>query len=303
MLSIAGSDTAKRFVTAAPGADRLVRRFVAGVTVEDAVAAVGKLVEAGLTATVDYLGEDVRDPAEAAAVRDAYLQLLRALHTAGVAQHVEVSVKASALGQMLPDGCTRALANARSVAAAAAEAGTTVTLDAEDHTHTEGTLELLRLLRVDYPDAGAVVQAQLRRTEADCRRLAVAGSRVRLCKGAYREAGNVAYRRRRDIDLAYVRCMKILLAGSGYPMLATHDPRLIAIGGALARRYGRRPGSYEFQMLYGVRPQEQLRLAQAGETVRVYVPFGDAWYGYLTRRMAERPANLAVFLRSLVHRS
>jgi len=303
MLTVASSDMVKSAVTSMPGSARVVRRFVAGETVAAAVATVRRLVERGLQVSVDYLGEDVHDPAQASAVRDAYLELLRQLHTAGVADHTEVSVKASALGTALPDGAAVALANARSVAAAAAQAGTTVTVDAEDHTHTDGTLALVQTLRAEFADVGAVVQAQLRRTEADCRALAVAGSRVRLCKGAYREPGNVAFTRRRDIDLSYVRCMKLLLRGSGYPMLATHDPRLIDIATALAHRYGRGPDSYEYQMLYGVRPDEQLRLVRAGHVVRVYVPFGDAWYGYLMRRMAEKPANLAVFVRSLLRRS
>ncbi|HEY3478694.1 MAG TPA: proline dehydrogenase family protein, partial [Streptomyces sp.] len=137
------------------------------------------------------------------------------------------------------------------------------------------------------------------RTESDCRDLAYAGSRVRLCKGAYKEPESVAFQGRREVDRAYVRAMKVLMAGPGYPMLATHDPRLIAIGAELARRNDRAKDSYEFQMLYGIRPHEQERLAAQGQQVRVYVPYGDEWYGYLVRRMAERPANLAFFLRSV----
>ncbi|RYE74744.1 MAG: proline dehydrogenase, partial [Myxococcales bacterium] len=126
------------------------------------------------------------------------------------------------------------------------------------------------------------------------------GSRVRLCKGAYAEPDEVAFADKADIDKSYVRCLKILMAGQGYPMVATHDPRMIRIGSALARRFGRAPGTYEFQMLYGIRPDEQRRLAEAGETMRVYVPYGAEWYGYLMRRLAERPANLSFFLRSLI---
>ena len=136
--------------------------------------------------------------------------------------------------------------------------------------------------------------------EADCRALAYEGSRVRLCKGAYLEPEEVAYQDRLDIDKSYVRCLKVLLAGEGYPMIATHDPRMVQIPGALASRYGRARGSYEFQMLYGIRPLEQRRLADSGETVRVYLPYGTEWYGYLMRRLAERPANLSFFLKSLV---
>jgi proline dehydrogenase len=171
----------------------------------------------------------------------------------------------------------------------------------EDHTTTDATLEALRSLRVDFPSTGAVLQSYLRRTEADCRDLAVAGSRVRLCKGAYKEPASVAFQDPAEVDLSYVRCLKVLMAGAGYPMVATHDPRLIAITGELAKH--REKGSYEYQLLYGVRPGEQERLAAAGETVRVYVPYGDEWYGYLMRRLAERPANLTFFLRALASRS
>jgi proline dehydrogenase len=205
------------------------------------------------------------------------------------------------VGQALPGaGRKIALDNARTICNAARNAGTIVTLDMEDHTTTDSTLEILHELRQDFPETGAVLQSYLYRTEADCRDLAYDGSRVRLCKGAYNEPESVAYQERLDVDRSYVRCMKVLMRGSGYPMLATHDPRLIRIGGALAARYGRSPGTYEFQMLYGIRPGEQLRLAKAGERMRVYVPYGDQWYGYLMRRLAERPANVTFFLRSLM---
>jgi proline dehydrogenase len=144
-----------------------------------------------------------------------------------------------------------------------------------------------------------VLQAYLHRTEADCRALATAGSRVRLCKGAYKEPASVAFQSRLDVDKSYVRCLRVLVEGAGYPMVATHDHRLISIASSLFARSGRAKGSYEFQMLYGIRPREQRRLADAGETVRVYVPYGDEWYGYLMRRLAERPANVGFFLRAL----
>jgi proline dehydrogenase len=154
--------------------------------------------------------------------------------------------------------------------------------------------------RADFPDTAAVLQSYLRRTEGDCRDLAVAGSRVRLCKGAYNEPASVAFSTKDEVDRSYVRCLNVLLAGDGYPMWATHDPRLIDIALARAESFGRAPGQYEFQMLYGIRPKEQRRLAADGQTVRVYLPYGQQWYGYLMRRLAERPANLVFFLRSLV---
>jgi proline dehydrogenase len=180
--------------------------------------------------------------------------------------------------------------------------GTTVTLDMEDHATTDQTLDTLARLRADFAGTGAVLQAYLRRTEGNCRELAVAGSRVRLCKGAYAEPESVAFQSAVEVDRSYVRCLNILMAGPGYPMVATHDPRLVAIAEDCAHRFHRSAGEFEFQMLYGVRPQEQRRLTLAGYTVRVYVPYGDRWYGYLMRRLAERPANLTFFARALSSR-
>jgi proline dehydrogenase len=145
-----------------------------------------------------------------------------------------------------------------------------------------------------------VLQAYLHRTEDDCRALAGDGSRVRLCKGAYNEPESVAFQSRAEVDLSYVRCLKVLMAGQGYPMVASHDPNMVAIAEALARREGRARDSFEFQMLYGIRPDEQRRIVADGYRMRVYVPYGVEWYGYLMRRLAERPSNLAFFLRSLV---
>ena len=258
-----------------------------------------------MTTTLDHLGEDTKDIAQARAVRDAYRAVLEALSDAGLTEggRCEVSVKLSAIGQALgADGEKIALEHAHEICAAASAAGTTVTLDMEDHTTTDSTLSVLRELRREYPWVGAVLQAYLYRTEGDCVDLAHEGSRVRLCKGAYREPESVAYASKKDVDLAYVRCARTLMAGQGYPMLATHDPRLIDIGNALAVQHKRVQGSYEFQMLYGIRTDEQRRLADAGHQVRVYVPFGSQWYGYFMRRLAERPANVAFFARALVGR-
>jgi proline dehydrogenase len=300
LLAAADSDRLKSLVEGTPYTGGLVARFVAGVHETDAVSAAARLHDAGLLVTIDHLGEDVLDREQADATRDAYVSLLGALSDAGLTEWAEVSVKLSAVGQALPgDGEKIAADNAAAICERATAAGTTVTLDMEDHTTTDSTLGILAELRKDHPSTGAVLQAYLRRTEGDCRDLAHAGSRVRLCKGAYREPESVAYQGRADVDLAYVRAMKILMHGEGYPMLATHDPRLIEIAGALAVRADRRPGTYEYQMLLGVRPEEQRRLARQGEKVRVYVPYGEQWYGYLVRRLAERPANVALLLRTL----
>ena len=298
ILAASRNRRVERFVAGAPLSRSVVRRFVAGEAVEDAVRAGRELVAKGLTVSLDHLGEDTTDAGQADATVKAYLLLLQRLQEAGLTAdgRVEVSVKLSAVGQTISDEL--ALEGARRICEAAAAAGTTVTLDMEDHTTTDATLATLALLRRDHPRTGAVLQAYLHRTERDCRDLATAGSRVRLCKGAYKEPAEVAFQSAEDVDAAYVRCLDVLMAGEGYPMLATHDPAMVEHALGLGRT-----APYEFQMLYGIRPLEQQRLVAAGHAVRVYVPYGDQWYGYLMRRLAERPANLVFFLRALVSRS
>lgn len=309
LLLLARSGAVKKAVSTMPVSAGIVRSYVPGETTDAAVQATADLEADGLKVTLDFLGEDTLDAEQAEATVAAYLDLLSSLSARGLTRGAEVSVKLSAIGQFLPDsvaaggGHKIALENARTICRAARNAGTTVTLDMEDHTTTDSTLAILRELRKDFPETGAVLQAALRRTEADCRALAHEGSRVRLCKGAYLEPEDVAFVDKLEIDKSYVRCLKVLLAGEGYPMIATHDPRMVEIASSLASRYGRAAGTYEYQMLYGIRPEEQRRLAESGETVRVYVPYGLEWYGYLMRRLAERPQNLTFFLRSLISKS
>jgi len=300
ILAAAGSTRVERLVESAPVSRNVVRRFIAGTGADDALRCTHQLVENGLGVTIDHLGEDTTSPEQADATAAEYLGLLDALHTAELTPAAEVSVKLSALGQVFDD--KQAYAHARAICAKASEAGTTVTLDMEDHTTTDSTLEILHKLRVDFPTVGVAIQAYLRRSEADCRELAVEGMRVRLCKGAYREPESVAFQTRIEVDKSYVRCLSALMAGDGYPMIATHDPRLISIGEDRARWYDRSTDEFEFQMLFGVRPDEQSRLAELGYTMRVYLPYGTQWYGYMMRRMAERPANSAFFVRALLSR-
>jgi proline dehydrogenase len=292
----------------------MVARYVAGETTDDAVRVAGQLRAAGLLVTLDYLSEDTTDGLRAAAVAGEYMALLRKLSAAGLTSDgaVEVSVKLTAVGLLLgdreaPDGGVLdegtlgekiATGHAERIVAAAAAAGTSVTIDAEGHQTTDATLRIAGALRARYPGVGSVVQAALRRTEADVRALAVPGTRVRLCKGAYNEPVSVAFTDRHEIDKSYARCLRVLMEGPGYPMIATHDPRLVKIAAALG--LDRDPGSFEYQMLYGIRTDEQAQLAASGAQVRVYVPYGRDWYGYLVRRLAERPASVGLLARSLV---
>ncbi|AOP49623.1 proline dehydrogenase family protein [Streptomyces lydicus] len=302
LLAAARSDSIRRIVAAAPVTRPVVERFVAGERLEESMTAVRGLAARGLEVTLDHLGEDITDPAEALRNRDAYLQLAQALKEHGLGVKAEMSVKLSAFGQALSGGHELALKNVTPVVEAAAEAGTTVTLDMEDHTTVDSTLAILAELRERFPQTGAVVQSYLFRTEDDCHALAGEGSRVRLVKGAYKEPATVAFQDKAEVDRAYVRCLKILMAGQGYPMVGSHDPRMVAIAQELAHRNGRKPADYEFQMLYGIREAEQQRLVAEGHRMRVYIPYGTDWYGYFMRRLAERPANLGFFLRSLATR-
>src|ERR1700760_3662319 len=229
LLAASASPRLRQLITTTPATRGIVDSYVAGDTAPDAVRAARELRAAGLLVSLDYLGEDTRDETQAAAVTEEYLRLLGLLAADGLTQGgtAEVSVKPTAVGLFLGSGI--AAGNIARICASAAEAGTTVTLDAEEHTAIEPTLAIAAKLRAEFPDLGCVVQACLRRAEADCRALAAYGVRVRLCKGAYSEPDRVAYPARRDVDLSYARCLRVLMNGPGYPMVASHDPRLIEI--------------------------------------------------------------------------
>ncbi|WP_433792304.1 proline dehydrogenase family protein [Actinoplanes sp. CA-252034] len=299
-LAAAGSTRLGRLVESAPVSRGIVQRFVAGPGADEVLLVSRELVDDGLCVSLDHLSEDTRTIEQAVAARDEYVSVLGRLKGAGLTPAAEVSVKLSALGQRIDEKL--AYEHARAICSAAAEAGTVVTLAAEDHNSTDATLETLAELRREFPSTGAALQAYLRRTEGDCRELATAGSRVRLCKGAYAEPESVAFQSALDVDKSFVRCLNILMAGEGYPMVATHDARLIAIAEDRARWFDRSTTEYEFQMQYGVRPEEQSRLAGSGHTVRIHLPYGGEWYGHLMRRLAERPGNVGFLARAVASR-
>lgn len=309
ILAASRSAAVKDLTTRLPVTRAVVERFVAGESTKDAVAATRRLRAAGLAVTLDHLGEDTTDPSRAETTADAYLALIAALDEAGLAEGAEMSVKLSAVGQGLPPSASApdggeafSLGQAQRIVDAAYRVGARVTLDMEDHATVDATLRTLGALRDTQPDVGVAIQAMLYRTEGDLTALVGTGSRVRLVKGAYDEPATVAYQGSEAVDRAYVRAMKLLMNGDGYPMIGSHDPRMIDIAGQLAARANRSPSEYEHQLLYGIRADEQQRLVTAGRTVRVYVPYGSDWYGYFTRRLAEKPANLLFFLRALVSR-
>ncbi len=309
MLRAARSPKLERTVSKMSVTRRLVDRFVPGESEPAVVAAVADLLASGRFVSVDYLGEDTTDVARASVTVEAYLSLLRAYAQlphpeSSSARPLEVSIKLSALGQSLADiGHSTALDNARTICAAAQVVGAWVNVDAEDHTTTDSTLSIVRELREDFPTVAAVLQAYLHRTEQDCRDLSGPRSRIRLCKGAYKEPATVAFQKPVEVTDSYLRCLRVLMNGRGYPMVASHDPQIITAATDYAHEAGRTVNDFEFQMLYGIRDEEQLRLVADGKHVRVYVPFGDQWYGYFMRRLAERPANLMFFARSLLSKN
>jgi proline dehydrogenase len=309
LMAAAASERVKEAVTKTSVTRAIVDRYVAGESSADAVAAARALRAAGLLVTLDYLGEEATDAQRAAATAAQYVHLVGKLAAEGLTAGgaVEVSVKPTAVGLLLgaegaagPNALGERIAaeHLQGIVTAADHAGTTVTIDAEDHRTTAAAICIANSLRSRVPSVGTVVQAALRRTEADVRDLAAPGTRVRLCKGAYAEPASESFDARHDVDKCFARCLGVLMARSGYPMIATHDPRLLAITQSLAR--GRPAASFEYQMLFGVRPDEQRRLAATGAQVRVYVPYGGDWYPYLMRRLAERPSNLALFLHSVL---
>ncbi|HLU71160.1 MAG TPA: proline dehydrogenase family protein [Nonomuraea sp.] len=287
LLAVSRSARAERVISASPLTRGVVKRYVA----DDIAHTVKELTRRGLLVTVDHLGGDVRDRAQAEGAVRAYLDVLRVLPEGS-----DVSVRLTALGLRLSEQL--ALDNAATICEAAAPRGLTVTLDAEEHDTIAGLHSIHGTLRKEHPSVGVVVQAGLPDAAERCAKLD--GARVRLRKGALTVPGGHASPA--DVDRSYARCLRVLMAGTAYPMVATHDPRLLGIAATLAVLEGRDHNGFEYQMLYGVRPDEQERLAGQGARVRVYVPYGAGWYGYFMRRLAERPANLALFARSLLSR-
>ncbi len=288
-----------RLATRLPITRSMVARFVAGESLEEALAALERLRAQGLRTTVDVLGEAVTSADAARAAADEYLATLDALAAHGLDRNVSVKLSQMGLG-LGGDACR---ANLERILARAATHDAFVRIDMEDHATTDATLALWRALRPvnsGRGDSGVVIQAALRRSPADVDALIGDAARIRLCKGAYVEPATVAWPAKADVDRAYRQLMERLLEDGTFPAIATHDEQLIGRAVEFARANGIEPERFEFQMLYGVRRDLQERLVRAGFGVRVYVPFGTQWYPYFMRRLAERPANVAFVLRSIL---
>ncbi len=286
-------------------ARRVALRFVAGETQAEAVAVVSGLNAQGMAATIDVLGESLADREEARGAAQAYLALIDAIRRNGL--EAWVSLKLTGLGIDIDPALCRE--NLRQILSAARAAGSIcVTIDMEDSAYTQTTLDMFHALRHEdgFENLRTVIQAYLYRSDEDIWALAAEGAGIRLCKGAYKEPASIAYPRKRDVDKAFVRQMKVLLdaasEGRGYPGIATHDEAIIEQAKAYASEWGIPRDRFEFQRLYGVRSALQKQLAAEGYRVRIYVPFGMRWYPYFMRRLAERPANLWFFVSNLLRR-
>lgn len=300
LLALSESSLARRIATDAPFARGVARRFVAGETREDALAAARALNRAGMHVSLDYLGEAVGSEDEARTAAATIEQAVRAIAREGL--DANVSVKLTQLGQDIDDGFLRRTVDG--LLDAAAESGTFVRFDMESSDYTEHTLRFFEeLWGAGRRGIGVVLQSYLYRTQEDVARANELGARVRLCKGAYKEPERVAYPDKADVDANFVRCMRMLLADGVYPGIATHDEAMIEATKDFAREQGIDRDRFEFQMLYGVRRDVQKRLVDEDYHLRIYVPFGEAWYPYFMRRMAERPANIFFVVDSLIRES
>jgi proline dehydrogenase len=273
---------------------RMARRFVAGETLEEAIAAARSCNEAGMMASLDYLGENVSTTSDAQRSRDAYLEIFETI--AQEKLQANVSCKLTQLGLDINNEFCAGLA--LSIVERAARFDNFLRIDMEGSTYTQRTIDLVKHVRARNPAVGTVIQSYLYRSETDIADLLAYGCRIRLCKGAYKEPEDVAFPKKADVDANYVRLMQILLSSGFYHAIATHDPRMIAATIRHAAARGVSKDDFEFQMLYGVRTDLQRRLVRGGYRVRIYIPFGSDWFPYFMRRLAERPANVGFIMRN-----
>jgi proline dehydrogenase len=294
ILYLSGHKALRKWMETSPSARRLSSRFVAGSQLSEALEVCRRIQTEGITATLDYLGENVKSLAEAAACRDMYLQALHAMRAAGV--EANVSIKLTQFGLDLSE--TACAENVAALVQCAAAIGGFVRLDMESSQYTDRTLALVTRLHREHGSCGTVIQSYLRRSAGDIAHLEAERIRVRLCKGAYLEPPDIAFAAKSDVDKNYLELAQSLLTRGEYPGIATHDERIISAIEAFVAAHSIPRDRFEFQMLYGIRRDLQRRLVQKGFRLRLYVPFGEAWYPYFMRRLAERPANVLFFARN-----
>lgn len=276
---------------------KLVDRFIAGDNLDQAMESAERLAEAGFLVTLDYLGENTRSEAEALAAKSTYSAMLERIAQSPHKSKINISIKLTQCG--LDQGEAFAEQNFRDVLGVAAQSGNFVRVDMEGSAYTQRTIDMILRVWRDFKNTGTVLQSYLYRNDDDVEIMVANGIRTRLVKGAYLEPASVAYPDKAKTDEAYIRQAKRLMVAGNYPAIATHDEKIIAELEAFEKAQGLDRSTFEYQMLYGIRRDLQQRLLDAGYNVRVYVPFGDSWYPYFTRRLAERPANVMFILKSL----
>ena len=295
LLTVSNSKRLERLVTSNSLSRRMARRFVAGEELEEALVAARACNQAGMTVSVDHLGENVATEADARRACDAYLKIFDRI--AQEKLDANVSLKLSQLGLDISEElCQRLL---ESIIDRAAGYGNFVRIDMEGSAYTDRTIAMTKRVRAKSPVVGTVIQAYLYRSERDVSDLLAIGCRIRLCKGAYKELPDIAFPSKRDVDGNYVKLMRLLLPSGIYHGIATHDPRIIAATVEFAERHGISKDKFEFQMLYGIRTDLQEKLVRSGYHMRIYIPYGRDWFPYFMRRLAERPANMFFFVRNL----
>src|SRR5277367_1611328 len=291
LLKLSESKGFANWVVSHSSTKRMAHRFVAGETLDEALAAARACNNAGMLVSLDYLGENVATTTDAQRARDAYLEIFDRVAKENL--QANVSCKLTQLGLDLSVEFCEGLV--LSIVERAAANDSFLRIDMESSIYTQRTVELVKRVRAQAPTVGAVIQSYLYRSESDIQDLLSYGCRIRLCKGAYKESEEVAFPRKADVDTNYVKLMRMLLPSGFYHGIATHDPRMIAETIRCAAEKGISKDDFEFQMLYGVRTDLQRRLVRDGYRVRVYIPYGHDWFPYFMRRLAERPANLAFF--------
>jgi proline dehydrogenase len=296
LLYLSEREAPKKLLTSVGVFNKMTRRFVAGETLDEAAAAIKVLNDVGIKATFDHLGEAIKNEAEARAEVEAYKRILDRIEKDGLDSNV--SLKLTQLG--LDISKELCVANLTEIVEHAAKSGNFVRIDMEDSGHLDATLDAFRAVRSTHDNVGIVIQSYLYRSEQDIRDLLAIGSRIRLCKGAYAEPPEVAFPEKSKVDANYIALMKILLKSGIYHGIATHDPKMINATIRYARDEKLEQKSFEFQMLYGIARNRQVELVKQGFNMRVYVPYGRAWYPYFMRRLAERPANVLFVMRALV---
>lgn len=296
LLYLSRQQRLKTVVASLPGFKHLVRRFIAGEQIAEAIAAVRDLNRFGITATLDHLGESITSEAATHQEVHEYQQALLRIAEAQV--NSNVSVKLTQLGLDIDEElCLR---NTRRIVEAAAQHGSFLRIDMEDSTRIDMTLRIFRTLRAEFENVGIVIQAYLFRSAQDVADVLALGGRIRLCKGAYKEDADVAFPLKSEVDANFIKLLQSLLMSGVYHGIATHDEAMIAATKALVAQQNLARDSFEFQMLFGVRRDLQVKLVEEGYRVRVYVPYGEAWYPYFMRRLAERPANLWFVMKNLI---